>query len=225
MPAGYRIPAELIASENGKAAAGQDQDFEALGRTLDRRGIDIEAIVKQVAAFAVAVPSWGVGTGGTRFARFPGPGEPQNIFDKLEDCAAIQQLTRATPTVSLHFPWDKVSDYDELRQHAADLGLGFDAVNSNTFQDQAKQKLSYKFGSLTHTDHAVRSQAIDHNIECIEIGQKLGSKALTIWIADGSNFAGQSNLTDAFDRYLASASEIYAALPGRLAGLSRAQTL
>lgn len=210
---GYRIPPELIAAENGKLAGALDQDFEALGRTLKRRGVDIEAIVKQVAAFSVAVPTWGVGTGGTRFARFPGPGEPRDIFDKLEDCAAIQQLTRATPAVSPHFPWDKVSDYGELRQQAADLGLAFDAVNSNSFQDQAGQKLSYKFGSLTHTDKAVRSQAVDHNLECIEIGQKLGSKALTIWIADGSNFAGQSNLTDAFDRYVASTSEIYAALP------------
>jgi L-rhamnose isomerase/sugar isomerase len=209
----YRIPADLIAAENGKLEGSLEQDFEALGRSLRRHGVDIESIVKQVAAFAVAIPTWGVGTGGTRFARFPGPGEPRDVFDKLEDCATIQQLTRATPTVSPHFPWDKVSDYAALRQRAADLGLGFDAVNSNTFQDQRGQKLSYKFGSLTHTDKAVRSLAIDHNIECIEIGRKLGSQALTIWIADGSNFAGQSNLTDAFDRYLSSVSEIYAALP------------
>lgn len=213
MSTGYRIPPELIAAENGKVAGAQDQDFEALGRTLKRRGVDIEAIVKQVSGFAVAVPTWGVGTGGTRFARFPGAGEPRDIFDKLEDCSTIQQLTRATPTVSPHFPWDRVSDYTELRERADELGLGFDAVNSNTFQDQADQKLSYKFGSLTHTDKAVRAQAIAHNVECIEIGQKLGSKALTIWIADGSNFAGQSNLTDTFDRYLASVSEIYDKLP------------
>lgn len=209
----YRIPGELIAAENGKQLGALEQDFEALGRTLKRRGVDIEAIVKQVMAFAVAVPTWGVGTGGTRFARFPGPGEPRDVFDKLEDCATIQQLTRATPTVSPHIPWDKVADYADLRARAKELGLGFDAVNSNTFQDQTDQVLSYKFGSLTHTDKAVRALAIAHNLECIEIGQKLGSKALTIWIADGSNFAGQSNLTDAFDRYLGSVSEIYAALP------------
>jgi L-rhamnose isomerase len=119
----YRIPPELIAAENGKLAGALDQDFEALGRSLKRRGVDIEAIVKQVAAFAVAVPTWGVGTGGTRFARFPGPGEPRDIFDKLEDCATIQQLTKATPTVSPHFPWDKVSDYAELRQRADELAF------------------------------------------------------------------------------------------------------
>ena len=82
---------------------------------------------------------------------FPGPGEPRDIFDKLEDCATIQQLTRATPTCSPHFPWDKVNDSRELAERAKALGLGFDAVNSNTFQDQPGQALSYKFGSLTHS--------------------------------------------------------------------------
>jgi len=209
----YLIPPDLIAAENGKLQGALEQDFEALGRMLRRRGVDIEAVVKQVMGFAVAVPTWGVGTGGTRFARFPGPGEPRDIFEKLEDCATIQQLTRATPNVSPHFPWDKVSDYSELKERALALQIGFDAVNSNTFQDQPGQSLSYKFGSLTHTDKAVRAQAIAHNLECIEIGRKLGSRALTVWIADGSNFAGQSSLSGAFDRYIASMAEIYAALP------------
>ena len=160
------------------------------------------------------MPTWGVGTGGTRFARFPGPGEPRDVFDKLEDCATIQQLTRATPTCSPHFPWDKVSDYRALAELAKALGVGFDAVNSNTFQDQPGQKLSYKFGSLTHASKAVRDQAVAHNLECIEIGEKLGSKALTVWIADGSNFPGQSNLNRVFDWYLESLAEIYARLPG-----------
>ena len=155
----------------------------------------------------------GVGTGGTRFARFPGPGEPRNVFDKLADCGVINTLTRLTPTVSPHFPWDKVKDYAELREAAKSHGLAFDAVNSNTFQDQAGQPLSYKFGSLTHTDKAVREQAIAHNIECVEIGRALGSKALTVWIGDGSNFAGQSSLARAFDRYLDSTAAIYRALP------------
>jgi L-rhamnose isomerase/sugar isomerase len=124
-----------------------------------------------------------VGTGGTRFARFPGPGEPRHISDKLEDCGVIHQLTRVTPDVSPHFPWDKVSDYSALRQAAASHDLGFDAVNSNTLQDAKDQALSYKFGSLTHADGAVRDQAVEHNLECIEIGRKLGSNALTVWIA------------------------------------------
>ncbi|MGO9421632.1 L-rhamnose catabolism isomerase [Roseiarcus sp.] len=209
----YRIPDSLIAEENAKRAPALEDDYAALGRQLERRGLDIEAITAKVAAFAVAVPTWGVGTGGTRFARFPGPGEPRNVFDKLEDCATIHQLTRATPTCSPHIPWDKVSDTKELGEHAKALGVGFDAVNSNTFQDQPGQKLSYKFGSLTHATKAVRDQAVAHNIECIAIGEKLGSKALTVWIADGSNFPGQSNLDHVFDWYIESLSQIYASLP------------
>ena len=209
----YRIPEALIGEENAGLATGQAEDYAGLGRRLGRVGVDIEAITGKVAAFFVAVPTWGVGTGGTRFARFPGPGEPRGIFDKLEDCATIQQLTRATPTCSPHFPWDKVSDYGELAERAAALGVGFDAVNSNTFQDQPGQALSYKFGSLSHSQKAVRDQAVAHNVECIEIGEKLGSKALTVWIADGSNFPGQSNLNRALDWYLEAMSEVYARLP------------
>ncbi len=209
----YRIPDALIAEENAKLGAAQAEDYAALGRRLERSGVDIEAITAKVAGFAVAVPTWGVGTGGTRFARFPGVGEPRGIFDKIEDCATIHQLTRATPTCSPHYPWDKVSDYRELAEHAAALGVGFDAVNSNTFQDAAGQTLTYKFGSLANSEKAVRDQAVAHNVECIEIGQKLGSKALTVWIADGSNFPGQSNLNRVFDWYLESMTEIYARLP------------
>lgn len=209
----FRIDDGFVAEDNHRHGAALDEDFAALARQLARRGVDIEALTRTVGAFAVAVPTWGVGTGGTRFARFPGTGEPRGIHDKLQDCAAIQQLTRATPTVSPHVPWDSVSDWRGLREEAAGLGLGFDAVNSNTFQDQPGQPLSYKFGSLSHTDRAVRDLAVAHNLACIEAGVALGSRALTVWIADGSNFAGQSNLTAAFDRYLESMERIYAALP------------
>ncbi len=207
------ISADLIAAENGRSRAALEADYAALGEHLSRRGIDIEAVKRKVSGFGVAVPSWGVGTGGTRFARFPGSGEPRHIFDKLDDCGVIQQLTRATPNVSLHIPWDKVADLSELKQHAAALGLGFDAMNSNTFQDQPGQAHSYKYGSLSHADAATRAQAVEHNIECIEIGKALGSKALTVWIGDGSNFPGQSNFTKAFERYLDSMKAVYARLP------------
>ncbi len=209
----FRISAYFVAERNRSDAPALAEDYAAISGQLARRGIDIEAVTAKVAAFAVAVPTWGVGTGGTRFARFPGPGEPRGIFDKLEDCATIHQLTRATPTCSPHFPWDKVSDYRELAESAKALGVGFDAVNSNTFQDQPGQTPSYKFGSLTHSLKAVRDQAVAHILECIEIGEKLGSKALTVWIADGSNFPGQSNLNRVFDWYLESLGSIYARLP------------
>ncbi|MGH8295629.1 MAG: L-rhamnose catabolism isomerase [Steroidobacteraceae bacterium] len=207
------IPAEFIAEANGACARALSADYEALTAQLARRGINIERITAAVAGFGVAIPSWGVGTGGTRFARFPGTGEPRNVFEKLEDCAVIQSLAGATPTVSLHLPWDRTEDYSELRQRAQAFGLGFDAVNSNTFQDRPGQSHSYKYGSLTHTDPAVRAQAIEHNLECIRIGKLLGSRALTLWIADGSNFPGQQHFAKAFERYLDSAARIHAALP------------
>ena len=207
-----KIGADVIAADNDKRAAGLAADYQALGEKLARTGVDIDAITRKVSEFFVAVPSWGVGTGGTRFARFPGLGEPRHIFDKLDDCGVIQQLTRATPKVSLHIPWDK-ADPKELTAKAATLGLGFDAMNSNTFSDAADQTHSYKYGSLSHVDAATRRQAIEHNIECIEIGDALGSKALTVWVGDGSNFPGQSNFTRAFERYLASMAEIYKKLP------------
>jgi L-rhamnose isomerase/sugar isomerase len=207
------IASNVIDGDNHKYVAALRRDYNHLGEILARRGVDIDWVKSKVAAYGVAVPSWGVGTGGTRFARFPGPGEPRNIFDKLEDCAVIQQLTRATPSVSLHIPWDKVTDLSEMKEKAADLDLAFDAMNSNTFQDQPGQAHSYKFGSLSHVDAATRAQAVEHNIECIEIGQKLGSKALTVWIGDGSNFPGQSHFTKSFERYLESMKSVYAALP------------
>lgn len=208
----FKIAQDLIAQENDKRARALKEDFDALGASLARRGIDIEAITRKVEKFFVAVPSWGVGTGGTRFARFPGTGEPRGIFDKLDDCSVIHQLTRATPTVSLHIPWDK-TDVQDLKAKGDALGLGFDAMNSNTFSDAPGQAHSYKYGSLSHTDAATRAQALEHNLECIEIGKAIGSKALTVWVGDGSNFPGQSNFTKAFERYLASMAEIYKALP------------
>jgi L-rhamnose isomerase / sugar isomerase len=210
----FSISEDFLKTENAARITALEEDYAALARALGRRGIDSEALVTKVMTFGVAIPTWGVGTGGTRFARFPGAGEPRHLFDKLDDCATIHQLVHATPTISPHFPWDATSDYAGLRETAAARGLAFDAVNSNTFQDLPNQEHSYKFGSLCHVDPAVRAQAIAHNIDCIEIGRQLGSKALTVWIADGANFAGQSNLTLALDRYLASMREVYTALPG-----------
>lgn len=206
------IDVGLVETHNAALASALERDYADLGERLGRRGIAIADVLGQVAAFGVAIPSWGVGTGGTRFARFPGPGEPRDIFDKLEDCAVIQQLTRATPSVSLHIPWDK-AEPERLKAAADRFGLGFDSMNSNSFQDQPGQELSYKFGSLSHTDAATRRQAIAHNLDCIAIGEAIGSKSLTVWVGDGSNFPGQSHFARSFERYLASMREIYAALP------------
>jgi len=211
--AGAPLSTDQIQSHNARHIEALQDEYDSLGRALARRGRDIEAIKAKVADFSLAVPSWGSGVGGTRFAKFPIPGEPTNIHEKLEDCAIVNQLSTITPRVSPHFPWDKVEDYAGLKDEAASLGLGFDAVNSNTFQDQLNQPHSYRNGSLAATDPAVRAQAVAHNVECIEIGRKLGSEAITVWVGDGSNFPGQQDLGAALDRYLESASQIYSALP------------
>ena len=209
----FEIDDGFIAEENRRAKTVTGEDYDHLAKKLHRKNIDIENLTSRAQAFRVAVPSWGVGTGGTRFARFPIPGESRDIYEKLEDCAAIFKLVRSTPAVSLHIPWDKPEDPAGLRRFARERGLHFDAMNSNTFQDQPGQELSYKFGSLTHPDPAVRRQAVEHNIECIESGKVLGSKALTVWIADGGNFPGQIHPRRALERYLESMHVIYKALP------------
>ena len=213
MSVNFEIEQDFIAEQNRAGSDWLAEDFEYLGKRLRRRNVDIESLVEKARGLKIAVPSWGVGTGGTRFARFPGPGEPRGIYEKLEDCSTINRLVRSTSAVSLHIPWDKPEDASNLAATAREYGLTFDAMNSNTFQDQPGQKQSYKFGSLSHADAAVRKQAVEHNIECIEIGKRIGSKALTVWVGDGSNFAGQSNFRHALERYLDSMRDIYAAIP------------
>ena len=209
----FRIDESFVLEQNRREAAWLEEDYAHLARQLKRRGVEIERLTERAVAFRVAVPSWGVGTGGTRFARFAGPGEPRNVFEKLDDCEAVLRLVRVTPGISLHIPWDEPESPAELKAYAAARGLFFDGVNSNTFQDQPGQKLSYKFGSLTHADAAVRRQAVEHNLHCLELGVKLGARSHTVWIGDGGNFPGQVHFRRALERYLESLRAIYAALP------------
>ncbi|MCC2606530.1 L-rhamnose catabolism isomerase [Planctobacterium marinum] len=208
-----RIDAVIISDDNNKQKAALDADYAALGDKLARNNIDIDAITALAGKFQVAVPSWGTGTGGTRFARFPGEGEPRNIWEKLEDCAVINELSGCTDSVSPHFPWDNVEDFSALKQKADEYGIKWVSVNSNTFQDQPGQAVSYKYGSLSNTQQAARELAIQHNLDCIEYGKQLGAKSLTVWVGDGSNHPGQQHFQRAFERYLASMEEIYKGLP------------
>ena len=172
-----------------------------------------ERIMEKLVAFQVAIPSWALGTGGTRFGRFSGGGEPRSLEEKIEDVGLLHALNQSSGAISLHIPWDIPKNASSVKALAAQHGLRFDAVNSNTFQDQPDQKHSYKFGSLQHVDKATRQQAIQHNIEVIKHGVELGSDAITVWLSDGSCFPGQLNFRKAFQRTLESLKEIYAALP------------
>jgi L-rhamnose isomerase/sugar isomerase len=172
-----------------------------------------EEIIQKLVDFQIAIPSWALGTGGTRFGRFAGGGEPRTLEEKIEDVGLLHTLNKASGAISLHIPWDIPTDPKAIRTLAAQHGLKFDAVNSNTFQDQADQEYTYKFGSLQNVNKAIRKQAIDHNIEVIKHGIELGSDSLTVWLSDGSCFPGQLNFRKAYQNTLESLQEIYAALP------------
>lgn len=172
-----------------------------------------EAIIQKVVDFQIAIPSWALGTGGTRFGRFSGGGEPRTLEEKIEDVGLLHSLNQSSGAISLHIPWDIPQDAKAIKALAAQHGLKFDAVNSNTFQDQPDQALTYKFGSLQNVNKAIRKQAIEHNIEVIKQGIELGSESLTVWLSDGSCFPGQLNFRKAYQNTLESLQEIYAALP------------
>src|SRR3954464_5651815 len=157
---------------------------------------NIEDILQKLIEFQIAIPSWALGTGGTRFGRFSDGGEPRSLEEKIEDVGLLHQLNKSSGSISLHIPWDIPEDAAAIRSLGAQYGLKFDAMNSNTFQDQPGQELSYKFGSLQHVDKSVRRQAIEHNLEVINYGLELGSTSLTVWLADGSCFPGQLNFRE-----------------------------
>lgn len=208
-----RIDEDFIQSHNGKTLSDHRESFAYLCGKLEKRALDVDRLIDKIQGFQIAIPSWALGTGGTRFGRFPGGGEPRSLEEKMDDVGLLHALNKASGAISLHIPWDIPSDVAAVKAHAASHGLTFDAVNSNTFQDQPGQAHSYKFGSLCHTAEAVRQQAIDHNLEVIRHGEALGSKALTVWLADGSSFPGQVNFRKALQRTLDSLRQIYAGMP------------
>lgn len=208
-----KIEQYQIDQHNDSLFSRHNNQYIFLQEQLGEQGIHAKDIVKSLEAFQVAIPSWALGTGGTRFGRFSGVGEPRSLEEKIEDVGLLHALNRSSGSISLHIPWDIPGQAQPIIDLATSLDLKFDAVNSNTFQDQKDQELSYKFGSLSHVDAKVRKQAVEHNIEVIRHGENLGSKALSIWLSDGSCFPGQSNFVRAFQNTLESLQEIYAALP------------
>lgn len=204
-----QISKNIIAEHNDSLLAQHKRKFDFIAAETP----GTEAILQKLIDFQVAIPSWALGTGGTRFGRFSGSGEPRSLEEKIEDVGVLHALNRSSGAISLHIPWDIPENYASIKALAAQHDLKFDAVNSNTFQDQRDQELSYKFGSLQHVNKAVRRQAIDHNIDVIRHGAALGSESLTVWLSDGSCFPGQLNFRKAFQNTLESLQEIYAALP------------
>lgn len=204
---------ETINLINQSCEKQHSQEFESLAEKLTQDGIDVKTLLGQLEKFQIAVPSWALGAGGTRFGRFTFGGAPRNLLEKIEDVGLLHSLTKNSNAISLHIPWDIPNDIQEIKEAAIAQQLRFDAVNSNTFQDQVNQKHSYKYGSLSHVDKAVREQAIAHNKEVVQIGESLGSKSITIWLADGSNFPGQNNFQKALYRTQDSLQVITKSMP------------
>lgn len=212
-----RIETDAVIRAETDLLADHAADLDAATARIARTGKDPESIIAAVQSFSVAAPSWAVGTGSTRFGRFPGPGEPRDLFEKIDDVAALDALTGANRMISLHVPWDRPSDPDAVREYATGLGLGFDAMNSNTFQDDPSTTrdgdVTYKYGSMCASSAEVRAAAVEHNLDVIAIGERLGSTGLTVWLGDGTNHPGQGSFRRQFERVAGCLREVHDALP------------
>jgi len=182
--------------------------YETLMASLEERGVDVGRVEDRLRAQRIETPSWGYGNSGTRFKVFPQPGVPRDPFEKFADAAEVHRLTGVCPSVAIHIPWDRVEDYARLKEHASSLGMRVGAVNPNLFQEE-----DYVLGSVCHPDAAVRRKATEHLIECVETGRELGSDVLSLWFADGTNYAGQDSFVERRRRMRECLTEAYEAMP------------
>ncbi len=170
--------------------------------------IDLSAIKTKLKQQHIELPSWGFANTGTRFKTYAWPGAARTIYEKIADAAQVNKLTGVCPSVALHIPWDKVKDWEELRQFSEERGVAIGAINTNTFQADR-----YKWGSITHADAATRQKAIDHHLECIQIAETTGSGMISLWYGDGTNYAGQENMRERRHRMIESLTAVYKHLP------------
>jgi L-rhamnose isomerase/sugar isomerase len=185
-----------------------ERGYDALAEALSAGGVDVSGVEERLRSQRLETPSWGYGDTGTRFAVFPQRGVPRDPFEKMADAAEVHRLTGVCPSVAVHIPWDRVDDYGALKDHAESLGVRIGAVNPNLFQEP-----DYKLGSVCHPDPAVRRRATDHLLECVEVAGELGSDVLSLWFADGTNYAGQDSFVERRHRMIECLGEVYAAMP------------
>jgi L-rhamnose isomerase / sugar isomerase len=151
-----------------------------------------DAVAHALDAFRIELPSWGFANTGTRFGKYLQPAAATTIDEKLSDAGHVHAVTGICPTVALHVQWDLprgLADADDLLEAARRAGVAPGAVNPNFFQDQ-----DYKFGSFGNPDPQVRAAALDHCRQSIEIGRRLGSRDVSLWFGDGSNYPGTANI-------------------------------
>ncbi|MHB9031637.1 MAG: L-rhamnose isomerase [Anaerolineae bacterium] len=182
--------------------------YQVMEDTLTSRGVDIAALKAALKSQWIETPSWGYADSGTRFKVFRQAGAARTTQEKLQDAAQVHKYTGIAPSVAMHIPWDKVDDYAALSAYAASLGLKLGAINPNLFQDN-----EYMLGSLCNPDASIRRRAVDHCLECIEIAKTVGSKDISLWLADGISSPGQDDFRDRKHRLQDTLKEIYAAMP------------
>ena len=170
--------------------------------------MDESSAIAQLRRLEIETPSWGYGNSGTRFHVYPWPGAARNVRERIADAALVHRLTGCCPSVALHIPWDAVDDYAELRRYAEEQGIRIGAINPNSFGSD-----EYRLGSLCHPDAAVRAHALEHCRECIAIAVETGSTAISLWLADGTNYPGQDDLRSRYGRLVENLEELYASLP------------
>lgn len=185
-----------------------EQAYDTLSRSLVARGVDLESVEDRLRGQRIETPSWGYGNTGTRFAVFPQLGVPRDPFEKIADAQEAHRHTGICPSVAIHIPWDKVDDYGELKDHAESLGMRIGAVNPNLFQES-----EYRLGSVCNPDPSVRRKATDHILECVGVAGEVGSEIISLWLADGTNYAGQDSFIERRHRLLDCLSEVYGAMP------------
>src|ERR671917_1702351 len=203
------MPRRTFREETRALSRTDERTYRFLAENLSAGGVDVVGVEERLRAQELETPSWGYGDTGTRFAVFPQKGVPRDPFEKMADAAQVHALTGVCPSVAIHIPWDELDDYGELKKHAESLGLRIGAVNPNVFQDP-----EYKLGSVCNPDPAVRRKATDQLLECVAVAGETGSDVLSLWFADGTNYAGQDSFTERRHRMVGCLEEVYSAMPG-----------
>jgi L-rhamnose isomerase/sugar isomerase len=148
--------------------------------------------VEALDAFQIEIPSWGFANTGTRFGKFLQPAAASTIEEKFADAAEVNRLTGVTPTIALHVLWDMpngIHDAAEVKSLEKRFGIRAGSINPNLFQDQ-----QYKYGSLCNPDPNIRRQAVDHVLDSVEIAKATGSRDISLWLPDGSNYPGSQSI-------------------------------
>src|SRR5215471_5379927 len=185
--------------------------LKGIDRVMDDKRI--EKAWKALDRLRIELPSWGFANTGTRFGKFVQAAAATTIEEKFSDASQVHALTLACPTLALHVQWDLPngsSDVPSVQALAKRFGILPGSINPNIFQNQ-----EYKYGSLANPDPAVRKMALRHILDCVSISEALGSRDVSPWFADGSNYPGTQNIRKRISYFEEGLREVHGALkPG-----------